>query len=48
MPIGNGSNVGIAAKGRPLAKMAHLKSSIVEVKAEKTGPGQCDSNYQFN
>jgi hypothetical protein len=33
VPIGNGR--GIVAKGRPLANMAHLKSSIVEVKAEE-------------
>jgi hypothetical protein len=33
MPIGNGGD-GITAKGRPLAIMAHLKRSIVEVKAE--------------
>jgi hypothetical protein len=25
MPIGNGGGGGIAAKGRPLANMAHLK-----------------------
>jgi hypothetical protein len=36
MPTGNGREVEIAAKGRPLANMAHLKRSIVEVKAEKT------------
>jgi hypothetical protein len=35
MPIVNGGD-GIAAKGRPLANMAHLKRSIVEVRAEKT------------
>jgi hypothetical protein len=34
MPIGNGCE-GITAKGRPLANMAHLKRSIVEVKAEE-------------
>jgi hypothetical protein len=34
MTIGNGR--GIAAKVRPLANMAHLKNSIVEVKAETT------------
>jgi hypothetical protein len=35
MPIGTGGGVGgIDAKGRPLANMAHLKRSIVEVKAE--------------
>jgi hypothetical protein len=33
MPIGHGR---IARKGRPLEVMAHLKRSIVEVKAEKT------------
>jgi hypothetical protein len=34
MPIGNG-NEGIVAKGRSLANMAHLKRSIIEVKAEE-------------
>jgi hypothetical protein len=33
MPIDNGGD-GIAAKGRPLANMAHLKRSIVEVIAK--------------
>jgi hypothetical protein len=33
MPIGNAG--GITTKGRSLASMAHLKKSIVEVKAEK-------------
>jgi hypothetical protein len=33
MPIGNGGD-GIIAKGRSLANMAHLKSSIIQVKAE--------------
>jgi hypothetical protein len=33
MPIGNGG--GIVAKGRPLTNMAHLKRSVVEVKAKK-------------
>jgi hypothetical protein len=34
MPIGNGRDVGIAAKSRPLADMAHLKKNDIEVKAE--------------
>ena len=34
MPGGFG--YGIESKGRPLSVMAHLKKSIVEVKAEKT------------
>jgi len=33
MPLGFGS--GIKSKGRPLSVMAHLKKSIVEVKAEE-------------
>jgi hypothetical protein len=33
MPVGSGGD-GIAAMGRPLANIAHLKRSIVEVKAE--------------
>jgi hypothetical protein len=33
MPIGNSEE--IAAKGRSLANMAHLKKSIVEVKAKE-------------
>jgi hypothetical protein len=34
MPISNGGCRGIDAKGRPRANMAHLKRSILEVKAE--------------
>jgi hypothetical protein len=33
MPIGHGREIG--AKGRPLEIMAHLKRSIIEVKAEE-------------
>jgi hypothetical protein len=33
MPIGNGVD-GIASKGRPLANVAHLKTSIVQFKTE--------------
>jgi hypothetical protein len=36
MPIGNSEE--IAAKGRSLANTAHLKKSIVEVKAKENSP----------
>jgi hypothetical protein len=48
MPIGDGGE-GITTKGRPLAYIAHLKRSIVEVKAEiLSGPHLNDSDCQFN
>jgi hypothetical protein len=36
MPIGNGRGVRIAAKGRPLANMAHLKRVLLMLKLKKT------------
>jgi hypothetical protein len=46
MPIGNGR--GFVAKVRPLNNIAHLKRSIVEVKAEiPSGPRLSGSNCQI-
>jgi hypothetical protein len=36
MPIGNGRGLGITAKGRPLANMAHLKKVVFKFKLKKT------------